>query len=286
MTPAAVLRTAPHLQPEARGHDTPLRITGRVARPVTGPVFGPLIRATVVGASPAAVYLQLGDGRLLAAVSEDAVALPCSVVLGAPAARLPLGGLRGAAVVGGGLVRLSGLDIVVGDPFETAVTAPTRLDATALRAVRRVAAQSPRSDTGLTEAQFQALSDVSRRGQHLIRSVQALLGGGPGLTPAGDDALCGYLTAAAAGLVPICVADELRHEVALRSGRATTTLSGQLLGYAAAGQAVPQLRYLVDALAGADRVEGCWLDVLAIGHTSGPALAAGFAAALTRIDAR
>lgn len=284
MTPAAVLRTAPHLQPQARGHDTPLRITGRVARPVTGPVFGPLIRATVVGASPAAVYLQLGDGRLLAAVSEDAVALPCSVVLAAPAARLPLGGLRGAAVVGGGLVRLGGLDIVVGDPFETAVTSPDRLDAAAVRAARRLAAASPRSDTGLTEAQVQALADVSRGGHHLVRSVQMLLGGGPGLTPAGDDALCGVFTAAAAGLVPGRIADELRHEVAVRSGRATTTLSGQLLGYAAAGHAVPQLRCLVAALAGAGQVENCWSDVLAIGHTSGPALAAGFAAALARIE--
>ncbi len=275
--PAGAAATAPQ---HVRRLDQALRVSGRTAAAVSARIFGPVRRAHVVGTSPAAAYLSLPDGAIVAVVSRDAVALPCAVVLQTPAARLPLGGARGTAVVGAGMLRLDGLDVAVSGQFETAVPQCAALDDAAVEFVTRSAAALSPAQTGLTDAQLRALQLVGAGGPLLVRAVEALLGGGPGLTPAGDDALCGYLTAAAAGLAPEAIGEQLRREIGTRSPRSTTTLSGQLLEYAASGHAVPPLLRLLDSLAGRRDVEHAWEDVLAIGHTSGAALAAGFSAAL------
>jgi hypothetical protein len=79
-------------------------------------------------------------------------------------------------------------------------------------------------------------------------AVRGLVGLGPGLTPAGDDVVCGALAAlfAAGASVP---RDQLAAAANEQAG-ATTTLSGQLLRCAAAGEGVPQLARLLKALAG------------------------------------
>lgn len=108
-----------------------------------------------------------------------------------------------------------------------------------------------------------------------------LLGLGPGLTPAGDDVLCGVLLglratgrdgdhAQLAGALPPLL------------GR-TTALSATLLRQAALGYAVPPVVALVDAWhRGPDRAHLVELGtgVASVGHTSGAALLLGLAAAL------
>ncbi|WP_289019383.1 DUF2877 domain-containing protein [uncultured Ornithinimicrobium sp.] len=111
--------------------------------------------------------------------------------------------------------------------------------------------------------------------------VRSLVGLGPGLTPAGDDVLCGVLLGlrATGGEQ---ARSALEREVAPLLGR-TTALSATLLRHAAAGYAVPPLVALLRAWhAGADehRLAALAVEVAAVGHTSGAALLLGLATVL------
>jgi len=100
-----------------------------------------------------------------------------------------------------------------------------------------------------------------------------LFGAGPGLTPAGDDVLAGALVAAHATADPRLEEWQTDVRQALRT-RTTTAVSRGLLKHALDGWATPELADFVIAMCvgtvgeTADRL-------LAVGHTSGAALAAG-----------
>jgi hypothetical protein len=134
-----------------------------------------------------------------------------------------------------------------------------------------------------------------------------LLGRGPGLTPAGDDLLAGLLLGglafgpAVAGPVvagpaiagpakadtaraDTAVADTAVADPGTASLRAvieslapvqTTALSAALLRHAARGECIGEVAALAAALAGAGPVESAASRLLAVGHTSGAALALG-----------
>lgn len=101
----------------------------------------------------------------------------------------------------------------------------------------------------------------------------ALVGHGPGLTPAGDDVLAGALVAAHAVDDPRLAGWRRQTREAL-SGDATTAVSRALLQHAADGWAVPQLAAFVHAVCAGDP-EPAVGPLLAVGHTSGVALASG-----------
>jgi hypothetical protein len=109
----------------------------------------------------------------------------------------------------------------------------------------------------------------------LGRAVAALVGLGPGLTPAGDDYLCGFL-AAARGCRP-ALAARLGQAVLANLSR-TGDISASLLRAAAAGHWPGPLADLAAALAGDREVQAlAALDALCrLGHSSGADLAAGF----------
>ncbi len=100
-----------------------------------------------------------------------------------------------------------------------------------------------------------------------------LLGRGPGLTPRGDDVLAGALVAAHAVADPRLPHWQAQTRAALRRQR-TTAVSRGLLHQALEGWAIPELAdFLSEACEG---VVGAATDrLLAVGHSSGPALAAG-----------
>ncbi|WP_157545098.1 DUF2877 domain-containing protein [Nocardioides halotolerans] len=103
--------------------------------------------------------------------------------------------------------------------------------------------------------------------------VAALVGRGGGLTPYGDDVLCGWLAVTRAAGVPTPAVDE-----AVRALAPTTTLlSATLLECAMAGEAVPAFNAW---LAGTGPVE----DVERIGHTSGRGLVEGARLALSGLE--
>jgi hypothetical protein len=243
-------------------------MTGAVmAAPLRDLISGPSVRVDVLGGGPRALYLRHPGGRLMALLAPDAVALPLGVVLDEPCPPWP-----GPVRVGAGRVQFPGTAAVVRGWFATAVGAVRSATAAREWCVHQAGnLDAPR--TGLTPAQRNAL-----RGLDADTAALELCGAGPGLTPAGDDALCAVLAAAAAGLVrlpPGCVERVLTHAT-----RATTDLSVQLLGLAADGHVAVPVRRLIRALEQPARLRDAWADVLAMGHTSGAAFAFGFGAVL------
>jgi hypothetical protein len=101
----------------------------------------------------------------------------------------------------------------------------------------------------------------------------SLLGAGEGLTPSGDDVLAGALVAASATDHPRL--DEWRSATrAALASRSTTAVSRGLLTHALDGWAVPELAEFVVAVCSGDAGRAT-TRLIAVGHSSGAALAAG-----------
>jgi hypothetical protein len=108
-----------------------------------------------------------------------------------------------------------------------------------------------------------------------------LVGLGPGLTPAGDDFLCGFVVAARCRAAARPARAPLLARFAGALGGLldrTTDLSAAFLGDAIAGRAFRPLAALAEACAGApgSDVNGAILRLAAIGHSSGLDAATGF----------
>jgi hypothetical protein len=106
-----------------------------------------------------------------------------------------------------------------------------------------------------------------------------LVGAGPGLTPAGDDVLAGALVAACATDDPRLAGWREATRLALRT-RTTTAVSRGLLTHALDGWATPELAEFVTGVC-RGRVGRTAERLLAVGHSSGAALAAGALHVLT-----
>jgi hypothetical protein len=96
----------------------------------------------------------------------------------------------------------------------------------------------------------------------------ALLGRGPGLTPAGDDVLAGALVAAHALRHP-GLATWRRATTAALTTRRTTAVSVGMLHSALDGWAAPELAGALTALCGDDDPAPAVQRLLAVGHSSG-----------------
>lgn len=216
-------------------------------------VHGPVRGAQVLGRFPTAVYLAAGPGHadVLPLLASDALLLPTGMRLVCRSAGLAWQVRPGDVVaVGDGCVELPGLV------------------AYAVREWRPARVGTP---TAATEHR-------PLNGRRLVRS---LLGAGVGLTPSGDDILCGALLALrAAGAHQAHAA--LAEAVLDGAGR-TTSLSASLLRAAVDGYAVACVCALVTAtVAGDDAgVTAALPEVLAIGHSSGRALVTGIGAAIS-----
>jgi hypothetical protein len=192
-----------------------------------------------------AVYLD-DRGVCLALLSWTAVAVPCGIrtILDA------VGAAVATATVGDGCVTVGPLEVRLTRYVDAAVPRVARL---------------PEVEVTTDELPEQALRMLAEGDP---RCVASLLGRGSGLTPLGDDVLCGWLAARIAlGLPTAAVAEE----VALLSHR-TTVLSATLLECAARGEVVPQFGDLLRGLVGIEAL-------LAVGHTSGLGLALGMSLA-------
>ncbi len=114
----------------------------------------------------------------------------------------------------------------------------------------------------------------------LQRAIVALCGLGPGLTPAGDDWLAGWLLALHLGEDPRGLAD--LGSMVLEAAARTTTLSRAFLACAAAGEADEDWHALLAALASEAHAQLKELTARILGHgaTSGGAMLAGFLAGI------
>ncbi len=105
-------------------------------------------------------------------------------------------------------------------------------------------------------------------------SPSALVGAGPGLTPAGDDVLAGALVAACATADPRLPLWRAATRTAL-AATGTTAVSRALLHHALDGYACRELDDFLTALCRDGEISAATTALLAVGHSSGAALIAG-----------
>jgi hypothetical protein len=230
-----------------------VKLAGAASSAVRNLLAGPPRPGRLVATFPRCAYADVG-GRLVALEAADGLRLPCAVTLAVPARQRPLAGLAPGDEVTAGDRRLVVGDLVVEVGRWWAPARPRDAAAQAAGAAGpRVSAPEPGWD----------------------RLVLGLLGLGPGLTPAGDDLLAGLLVGLAARPE---LRDPLAAAVARHAPARTTWLSAELLRLAAAGLAATAVVAVADALAGHgddDALPRALPALLAVGHTSGPALARG-----------
>ncbi len=263
-------------------------------------VAGPRRAGTVLGVFPTAVYVgfraSAGDD-VMVVETADGLRLPRAATLAATTADWPLRAVRAGddAYVGEGRLGAGplALDVVRWwSPRPPRVMTSPAYDAR-LHAVSRLTPALPAElerRLGSLGAWLMASQDTSDS-SGLAAATTALLGLGEGLTPQGDDVLAGLLVTLHAATATRPMACRLGDVVAGQAAARTTTLSAALLRDAADGLAVPALVDLVDALhetgrgvpTGRPTTHRTLADVvvrlLAVGHTSGAALAHGVLAA-------
>ncbi|MGC0416082.1 DUF2877 domain-containing protein [Embleya sp. AB8] len=270
---------------------------------------GPDRAARVLGVFPAAIYLaDSADGAVVAVCTHDAIRLPNAVVVAARTDRSPF-----PAFAGGGEARIGAGGLTVGGlrvdpvrwwtpPHPPAVSDDAdvrRAGRDALRAALRGVAGGLSSSARVELAELaRHAADFDRAGAAGLRpSVRAdparsgadgldragatalrLIGLGPGLTPSGDDALCGFLLALRhldPGPNGARRAAALGERIAAYAPGRTTDLSAALLGHAGRGHGCPQLVDLIGAVGRNTDVLPCLRRLLTVGHTSGADLAIG-----------
>lgn len=252
-------------------------------------VDGSRQQAVVVHSGLHAVYAAVTDGartRWVGVLSARSSFVPCGMRTTWPDLSDLLVGaapsLGDQVSIGGGAFEIGSFSFHVGRTVDAAVPP---LDATASRAMANVlrsllAGRQAAVRSELSDASLDLLEDGDPA------AVAMLLGRGGGLTPVGDDVLCGWLAvigAARPGPCPVAL------EVAETAGHATTPLSATLLDRARSGDVLPEFRHLLVQLrryatSGTHgELETSVERVLAIGHTSGTGMLLGSLIALDHL---
>ncbi len=159
----------------------------------------------------------------------------------------------------GGILHWDGRALMTGRLVD--VRAP-RFDAARIPKASPVAAHGSPRPSGAGLVALPAYVDAA--------IVGALVGHGDGLTPFGDDVLCGWLAAHRAAGVPTAAVDDAVRRHLPR----TTTLSATLLDCALAGEVADPVAGYLRAL-GTPLAPSARDDLLAFGHSSGLGLAHG-----------
>jgi Protein of unknown function (DUF2877) len=273
---------------------THLAAASSALRPV---LAGPGRRAEFLGVTRGALYLKIPEPPgVLALLSHDAVRLPCGFVLPVTSAELPLASLTPPSsagyVVGDNAVCWTGPTgpVVVRAVREWAPARPAHgeLNTGALAAVRS-ALRLVDSGQHLDRCEFSITAAIEnsqpwRADRELLADAAAfrLLGRGPGLTPCGDDVLAGYLVGAAVFGLDTAA---LRHTIAVLAPARTMALSAALLWHADRGECIAELAAVAAVLTGRSERQGpeqlrrAVGRLLAVGHSSGAALALGLVTA-------
>lgn len=219
-----------------------------------------------------AVYLDL-DGWCLGVVGSRAAAVPCALRVAAP----DLGPLAaGSAHVSGGVLHLGDTPLRVGRLVDA--RAP-RLD---LGATLRHLAVPVTGPTTIPPAPVVEFIDAAWGSGPLDPdAVARLVGRGNGLTPLGDDALCGWLALHRSVGEPTPAVDAALRALMSR----TTLLSATLLDCALRGEVLPEFAAYLTAL-GTPEEQARAAALAAIGHTSGAGLLHGARRALAELAGR
>lgn len=231
--------------------------------------------ATVLAAFPAALYLQV-DGSLVPVVAAGGLRLPTALVVASDVRPVGWGVQPGDVVaVGGGEVTLPGVRVRAVREWR-----PRRMPVAHGACAPRLPLVPP---SQWRDEAARLAGRVVADGA-LTTLVGRFVGAGPGLTPSGDDVLCGVLLGlrvrGLAQLLP-----RLWVEVVPRLGT-TTTLAAALLAEAVEGYALPQVVRVGEALVAGDEqaAAAACAEVATIGHTSGEDLLAGLAGCLDALQ--
>ena len=209
----------------------PPRVRDRLLDAAAGPV-------RVVHRGTHAVYVEVG-GWCVGVVDQHAAQVPCA--LSTRTGDLAMLG-AGPAHLSAGVLHLSGVPLMIGR-------------------LRRVEVPTLRIDTATRPDPVVPLD---------TQTVARLVGAGDGLTPRGDDVLCGWLAMHRAAGAPTPDVDEA---VRMRMQH-TTLLSATLLDCALHGEVLPQFAAYVGTLRTRARAEA-QRDLLAVGHSTGSGLLEG-----------
>lgn len=286
-------------------------------------VDGPPRAGQVLAVLDGACYLRIpgvGAGGVLAVISHPAVRLPNALVVQEP--------LRGVAAgdsvtVGSGSVSVAGLEVRARRRWDPSLrpgsTTPhalgPRVDVAArclfggrpARGATRALpglASTPRGRPGDANGMLSAVTDKTAVLRDAVdagdlRAVAAaadgLVGAGPGLTPAGDDVLVGFLVAARAvppALPPgprstrvEALAAAMTDAVLPTVVQRTTAVSAALIDHAARGQGAAPLVALLAAVTGTGDVVRAATRLRRVGHTSGTSMGQGAILALAALAA-
>lgn len=240
-------------------------------------IEGPVRSGRVLGTSRHAAWAAVGK-QVMVVARPEAVRLPNCVVVD----RLPD---EDEFSTGHGAMVFGGQRTVVSrwwDPRPVlAATSPGEMR----RAVRILEWRvGPVVDDGLGAA-------LARRvPAHVIRVSSELIGRGGGLTPSGDDVLAGafaafvHLGAAVGDRSAARLIAHVRSPLLRLAGHGTTTLSGALIGHALVGEVALPVARLLRGFCGRGSIDDALDDLLAVGHSSGPALAQGVLAGASAIS--
>jgi len=224
----------------------------------------------VIHAGPQAVYVAVA-GRCVGLLGRDATGVPCGL-----RSRIPSFAAWecGSAYLANGMLHVDHIRLTVGRAVAVQVpplghgTVPRRTASPATAAATPQAVVVGLVPRGVT-------TEVGLVPQITAATVKQLLGRGTGLTPLGDDVLCGWIATHRAAGVPTPEVDR-----AVRAGlHRTTLLSATLLDCALHGEALPELSRFLRAIGTADEGDRAG-DLLAVGGTSGAGLLMGARLAL------
>jgi Protein of unknown function (DUF2877) len=249
-------------------------------------VEGPDRPLPVLGRAGVTVYLGTGDADvpLVSVATADALRLPASLQLAEP---LP-GGV-GTARAGLGRVLLDTVCVRVRRwwrPPAPVVRNPRRASVRAAAAAPLLPPLEPAVAAAVAPLLEAVRGGDARPGP--ARAVAGLVGLGGGLTPAGDDVLVGALVALRAlerggHAAPGRLASDLARAA---WSHGTTTLSAALLQDAGRGWCVPELAAVLAAADGRGELTTSVSRLLAVGHSSGAAMAHGAVLVLTATDVK
>lgn len=231
----------------------------------------------VIASFPKAVYVSL-PGGILVLVSPHVHPGPLYLVLDGPPPEVPP---ATRVQVGTRRLRVQGIDVDLRDTAEWAGALPCRAQLASGAPLLMEVASDLASRSALHPDPFRDRAADARnrlRAGDLAGMVERLAGLGPGLTPAGDDALAGVL------FIRRILEGEGAEPALLDAAAAarTTEIASAFLSWAARGQALSPGHDLIAAAANGDR-KACAAAAGAlarIGETSGADFALGISWAL------
>jgi hypothetical protein len=255
----------------------PVRVPAVASTFLRRTILEPVRSAVVLGTSSHAVWLLVDDD--VAVVStHDGTRLPNAVEIVIPAAAEPFASVERDTVplVGSASIAFGRLVVDVVRWWDPRPAVPRISKVLLGAAIEGLPASVP----GIDGAPLGAALEKGEP-DALAAAARSLLGRGPGLTPEGDDYLAGALAAtqvlgvAAGARRALIAVNRASGQLEAEATRRTTSFSAALIRCALGGHVAAPAGAFLRAISGRGDVDDTHRALMDVGHSSGPALAAG-----------